>query len=169
MKFAGIACLVGACCGMGWYFSQRLITQQKNLALFLQLMERMKEEIRYHAGSVAAMIAALAAQPPYDGIAVFRILHEQTAGGHDFYQAMKNALHDCQKELALEAEDIRLVLLFAGDIGVSDAEGQIAHCDRCIALVKARLTQLREKNTPRIKLFRSGGILAGIFLAIVLL
>ncbi len=169
LKFIGILCLGMGCFGLGWHLSLKLITQQKSLSLFLELVRRMKEEIRFYSGSVCSMMERISHSPPFEGEEVFSYLYESVKSGSDFFTAMDEGVRRFEKELCLNEEDIRLLNAFGQGIGTTDTAGQTEHCQRCERMIEARISDLCEQHKPKIKLFRSGGLLAGIFLAILLL
>lgn len=66
-------------------------------------------------------------------------------------------------------EDKRTVLLLSGKLGKTDTEGQIKHLDYISGLAEEARSSADELYKRKGVLYRRGGLLAGIFVAVVLL
>ncbi|WP_255910449.1 stage III sporulation protein AB [Ruminococcus sp. zg-924] len=77
-------------------------------------------------------------------------------------KAAKTAVSSISSSYGLKDSDKKLLLDFFSELGLSDCDGQLAHCDLYISLVKQLLDSQREESIKKSKLYRMLGTFCGI-------
>lgn len=76
--------------------------------------------------------------------------------------ATKQAIEALPVSYGLKTSDKKLVCDFFSSLGSCDCEGELAHCDLYISLVKQLLSSQREEAEKKAKLYRLLGTFLGI-------
>lgn len=73
------------------------------------------------------------------------------------------------KKLNLNKSDCEIISMLGGELGMTDREGQFKNIEHIRLLLSRQIDDAHEQYLKEAKLFRSLGITAGIFLAILLM
>jgi len=73
------------------------------------------------------------------------------------------------KKLNLNKSDCEIISMLGGELGMTDREGQFKNIEHIRLLLSKQIDDAHEQYLKEAKLFRSLGITAGIFLAILLM
>lgn len=79
------------------------------------------------------------------------------------------ALSKNQKKLFLKDKDVEVLNVFSSDLGMSDTHQQEKNIKHIISLLDIQILQANEEYKKSSKLYRSMGVLSGIFFVILLL
>lgn len=77
-------------------------------------------------------------------------------------KAANLAVNSLPTTYGLNENDKKLLLDFFSDLGATDCDGQLSHCDLYISLVKQLLDSQREESIKKSKLYRLLGTFCGI-------
>lgn len=92
---------------------------------------------------------------------ILQTLVESLDGG-GMKTAAQKAVASIPQSYGLNESDKKLVCDFFSLLGTSDCDGQTAHCELYISLIKQLLSSQREEAAKKSKLMRLLGIFAGI-------
>lgn len=160
-----------ASAAIGWYASERVrqrTVQLRELERALMLLagdiryaktalpEAVEKLARHHDGSFTEFFRTVAAQmQEYSGISLTEIWKQQT--------------DESFKSSALNAADKQLIAGLGEMLGVLDAQMQQNTLELVISQLKAEIAAASVKEREKVYLFRALGVLAGIFITVMLL
>lgn len=84
-------------------------------------------------------------------------------------EAWRHALLKNKKELFLKDIDVEILNILGAELGLSDRERQVNNIRHVSLLLEQNLEEAHEEYLKTAKLYRSMGILGGLFLIIILL
>lgn len=98
-------------------------------------------------------------------------------GGKDMTELCKTAgqtgldraLKACKERLALEDEDMNLLLEFAGSLGTLSAQEEAKRCSYYKEELKRRASEVKENLPVKAGLLKSAGVMCGILAAVLLI
>ena len=88
--------------------------------------------------------------------------------GKSFDEAWKSGVATGTKGSGLKLKDKRLIEQFGAELGHTDIEGQIAHCEVTAKLLEEQIEQAREEKKKKSKLFSMLGLFFGTGVALLI-
>lgn len=168
MKLIGLLSLFLICTAAGLGASLRLSKRVGHLEAFIAAMGLLSTEIRYNAPPVAVLLEKLDAAPEFGRLRVFGFCRELLRVKQGVFEAWPEALALARPSLSIAEGDAEVLLAFGRAFGATDVEGQLANCESCRAQLQSRLEEAREEKLKRGRMYSSLGVLAGLFLVILL-
>ncbi|MEA4972266.1 MAG: stage III sporulation protein AB [Candidatus Metalachnospira sp.] len=83
-------------------------------------------------------------------------------------EAWEKTIKDRRSRTYFKSEDIDMLAAFGKILGGSDKECQLSNIDTAIDYIDMKAEELIKKNTKDSRLFKSGGVLCGILIVVVL-
>ena len=83
--------------------------------------------------------------------------------------AWHSALLKNQKQLSLKDKDVEILSILGSELGMSDTEQQVKNIRHVASLLEQNLAQAHDDYVKTAKLYRSMGILGGLFVVIILI
>lgn len=160
--------LFGVCTTAGLLKSAMFSKRVRQLEGFVGALDAISTEIRYLAAPLEDIMAKCDALPEYQELRVFGLCREIFLKERDFPAAWEQALKKAKPELALDAGDCEALTWFGRVLGTTDVDGQTANCVRYGELLRQRLERAREDRAKHGKMYTSLGVLAGVFLVVLL-
>ncbi|ADU26751.1 Sporulation stage III protein AB [Ethanoligenens harbinense YUAN-3] len=160
--------LFGVCTTAGLLKSASFSKRVRQLEGFTGALDSIATEIRYFAAPLEDIMAKCDALPEYGELRVFGLCRKIFMEERDFPAAWEKALGQAKPSLALDAGDHEALSWFGRVLGTTDVDGQTANCARYGELLRQRLERAREDRARRGKMYTSLGVLAGIFLVVIL-
>lgn len=160
--------LFGVCTTAGLLKSARFSKRVRQLEGFVGALDAISTDIRYLAAPLEDIMAKCDALPEYQELCVFGLCREIFLQERDFPAAWEQALKQAKPTLALDAGDCEALTWFGRVLGTTDVDGQTANCARYGELLRQRLERAREDRAKRGKMYTSLGVLAGVFLVVLL-
>lgn len=136
------------------------------LTLVGQMLEELSVQIRFRAATVYELLDYLS-----ESVGELEFLcfaRAELAAGESFYCAWEKGLSLWQNT-ALHDEDRALLLSIGAKLGDSDVEGQLSTIELHKQHLSALLLIATEQRQKKGKLYRSMGVLGGVFIAIMLI
>lgn len=164
MKLFGCL-LIAAVCGTGGMLAaQRLSQRVMQLRLLIQLLNDMMNLLRYTLPTVGDLLLTLAAQPCYQTL-FFLTDAAETPSHAPFPDCWQRAL-----ELHPLPQEEQTILLQVGNtLGSTDLDGQLSALSLCREQLQSLLLRAEAGQQSRSTLYRSMGLLTGLFLVILLI
>ncbi len=160
LKICGILLLSAIPIGIGWIKSRHVMIEKDELQGALFLVAQFRQGICYSQSPVVDIVMRMPKQR-YD--MVDSLVLEFTKG-----RSPKNAWHEISKKVRCrQITDIMRDLF--DSLGTSDRVSQLQICDMTSDRLREMELKLSESVLIRSKLSRTIGLLAGAFLAIILL
>lgn len=166
LKLIGIMLLVCATGYAGISASTLLKEHITRLELTRKMIDEITILIRHKSLTVTEIVDELISNSIYTELAFLQIVKSEIAPGIPFHTAWINAIKKDSKLLV--EEKIELISL-GNSLGSSDTEGQMSaltiYKDKFNLLIK----KANENYDKKGKLYRSLGVLSGVFVAILLI
>ena len=135
----------------------------ETLESFLKVIRLMETEMRFHALPLRQII------DKYCGdMDLLWQCHLLLKTGKSFDEAWKSGVAAGTKGSGLKLKDKRLIEQFGAELGHTDIEGQIAHCEVTAKLLEEQIEQAREEKKKKSKLFSMLGLFFGTGVALLI-
>lgn len=160
----GCLLLLTMCISTGMYAANHLQAHTRRLQLLVQLINDMMQDLRYTLPTVDILIDHLRTQPCYHTLEFLEIYDDTSLEQSLPYRlaASIDATHYTKAE-----KDI--LQQVARTLGSTDLEGQLSALTLCKTRMESLLTESTEKQHAHGNLYRSMGMLCGLFLVILLI
>lgn len=165
------ACLmvIIGCSGIGFFQARETEKRMLQLKELNALFLLMRSEIRFQHAALEEALDMLARKSRY-----FKAFFEEIVQrihkleGKGFYDIWIKALEKHRRASSLKQEDIEMLDQFGKMFGRLDTEMQISALDWYLTQEKEKENELRALIPKRIVLYRGLGIMAGVFLVVLL-
>lgn len=171
LKAAGAACVVLSCTAMGFLKSLRLNGRLRELTELKRLLGLLEGMIRFGGGTLeeAFEVAADRGSPPYSGFFLELAAQMKECGGKTLGQLWQKAMETKLGASGLSEDEKAVLRTLGRDLGFLDREAQL----KALALSEEQLEEARERLLEELpaktKLYNYLGILAGVFITILLI
>ncbi len=164
--------IVGAvmifCAGFfwGWLRAGELLKREKSLQNIKTGLNMLESEIVFSSNYLKDAFLNISR------ISVCKEFFSDVAFGIEEFGASKaweNALEKNKKKLALKERDTEILKILASQLGKSDTEQQVKNIRHVKELLEIAQKEAREDYQNSSRLYRSMGILGGLFVIILLL
>ena len=159
----GIVVILAACVMAGYTESHKLALRVDQLEKFLQFITNAKTEIRYSAVPVRQIV-----DKHREGMRLLSKCVEYCGAGMEFSAAWKRGVQEGTAGLGLKKEDLEVMKEFGEGLGMTDLDGQLAHCELYRHLVSSRLEEAQKEKGAKSKLYLMLGVSAGLAAALLL-
>lgn len=151
---------------IGFAISKRLINRLIFLKSFLCFVERIKTQIRFNS---ADLYNLLNADMQHRELNEFLKKCRDNMQKNSFYNSWSIAINCIPKTVGLTRDDIEIMRGFATVLGTTDIDGQLAHCELYISLIKQKIVKVKEEKEQKVKLYRSLGLSVGacVFILVI--
>ena len=166
LRLFGAALIVAVCTLMGYEKALSFKARCEFLKEFIGALEVIKTEISFVKTTIGCV---------FDKLQSYQRTGKLFAEAKKFMQikGLEAAWNQSVKENApasyLTGEDIEAIKSLGEGLGKSDVEGQLAHTQYCRELLERQLSKAVQQQKKNGGLYQKGGLLIGIFIAILLL
>lgn len=164
IKVIGVLMVVTTGGAVGLVKSHFLNSRVKFMESFLKFITYIQTEIRFSSDSIFKIIERYCGT---DNSLPF--LRDMEIQGETFTTSWESAIDKIPIEAGITEGDRELIHDFGMGLGVSDIEGQTAHCEIGKKLVQNRILDAREQLIKKGKLYRILGFGCGIGLALLMI
>jgi len=158
--------IIGAGIGWGLMKSGELAKREKSLRNFKTALGILESEIVFSSHYLKHALDRISEICGCGG--VFSDISEQI-GQKTVLEAWKEALVKNQKKLNLKNSDVEFLEILGSELGRSDKEQQVRNIRHVSALLEQALEDAHAEYLRTAKLYRSMGVLGGLFVAILFL
>ncbi len=171
MKLAGSAAVLFACAGIGFFAASEVGRRERQLRSLYASFLLIQGDIRYQKSSLPEAFSSASGRMPGDFTDFFASVSERLYAheSESFEQVFCEELKKSCRESALKKRDIALLGQLSGMCGQMDDQLQVTAIDWYLEQSAQILKELSRENREKITLLRRMGILAGIFLLVLLL
>lgn len=147
---------------LGSSFSQKLINRRRNLQMLIEVIRKMKTHIGFSSMEISAVVTEC-----FRNIKGFECFAQGTSDDMTFLNWWKECVKSLDSSTGLDKEDRELLIRFSEEIGVSDIEGQISHCDLYAELFSERLRLAKEAESTKCRLYKILGFSVGCAVTLI--
>ncbi len=171
LKIIGCILVIASSAGMGFYFSGELRNRTQDLKELKKLVGLLKGDIRYASTPLPEAIGAIARRHTGN---YSRFLNDvstklQELSGQTFSDVWKAAT---EKELAntsLSKKDKLQLARFGENLGYLDKDMQMNTFELYLTQLEEEITELTKTAKEKTYLYNTLGIMAGIFITIIMI
>lgn len=167
LKYAGIVMIVIVCTAAGMLKSLTLSKRVSELEAFISALGFISTEIRFFATPADVILSKLSSQEIFSKLKIFGFCGDFLSKTHEFKLSWEKALERSKPYLSLNKDDLEAIQNFGTTFGTTDADGEIANCERYIHSLKQRLDSARNEKAKRSRMYLSLGLLTGILIAAI--
>jgi stage III sporulation protein AB len=171
LKGLGIGTVFLASAIFGYLLSFDYVTRLKNLEQIEKMLLHLKGEIKYNNEGIVEGIMKIAKR--MDGIpqrflmCIREYFNQEECSLKDAWD--RGISEVLEPESKLGAEDILVIRELGNSLGITDRETQIQNLLNTMELLELKRKELNEGKVEKCRLYRTLGVMAGMFMAIVLI
>lgn len=171
MKIIGSILVITSSAGIGFFFSSEMKSRIEDLKELRKLIVLLRGDIRYANTPLPEAIHSIARR--HDGTfkPFFHFIYEKLSelSGETFSQVWKEAVEKELCNTSLLKKDKLDLIQFGENLGYLDKEMQMNTLDLYISQIEDEIEDLSKNVKEKSYLFNSLGIMAGIFITIVMI
>lgn len=170
-KIIGSVLVLVSSAAIGWYASERVRQRTVQLRELERALMMLMGDIRYAKTALPEAVDKLARHHEGSFTEFFRNVASemQEYSGISLTEIWKQQAADQLKDTALNARDRELVSGLGEMLGVLDAQMQQNTLELAISQLKTEIGVASAKEKEKVYLFRALGVLAGIFITVLLI
>lgn len=153
------------CTWVGFCQSEKMRLRYKNLCTIKAALGIVKTNIEFFGYDISRAMSAAEEKTEVKGL--FCAAAKNIAD-HSVQAAWSMAVRESSGELSLIEEDEETLILLGARLGMTDTQGQKKNIDAVCAMLDMNIASAKENMDKYCRLYSSGGVLVGLFLAIVL-
>lgn len=171
LKGLGIGIILTASSWFGYSLSHDYLMRLRNLEQFNKMLMLLKGEIKYNnSGINEAMIKIASQTDSVLGKFLEQVWNILNKGDNSLKEAWDKGVEETLvNKTALKQEDIGVIKELGINLGITDRETQINNILNTMDVIGVKIKELNETRGEKCKLYRTLGIMAGVFMAIVLI
>ena len=170
IKIVGCILVIVSTSGMGLFFSNQFKTRIENLRELRKIIILLRGDIRYAKTPLPEAINTIGRR--HEG--EFKVFLEkvserlQELSGHTFAQVWEERIELDLEKTSLTKKDKLNMIQFGENLGYLDKDMQINTLDLYITQLETEITELAENLKEKTYLYNTLGVMAGVFISIVL-
>lgn len=169
IKLSGAVLLFFACAGLGFLQSRRYQGRVTQLEEILRIVGFLKGEISFAVSTLPEAMKRISEKTEEPFSDFLQSLSEKMKkySGENFSHILESQINVYLKDSFLEKEDLDAFLGAMGNLGYLDKKMQIHILEQYEKELEEKTRGLRVQLPEKMKLYRSLGIMAGLFLILV--
>lgn len=170
IKAAGICLILFSSTGIGFLSSRRLKERIEELESIRRLLLMLRGEIKYSRSTLPEAFQAIGRRlsKPYGDMLLKAASAMEQLQGQTLSQIWEERVTEALTESALYKEDKEKLIHLGNQLGYLDAEMQIATLELYLEQLQEEIKNASENFKRNGKLYRTMGVMAGIFLAVLM-
>ncbi|HBI72017.1 MAG TPA: stage III sporulation protein AB [Lachnospiraceae bacterium] len=170
IKIIGCVLVIASSTAMGFFFSNEMKCRVDHLKELKKLIVLLRGDIRYANTPLPEAISSIARKSPD----IFKTFFQSTSqrlqelSGQTFAEIWKDAVNKELTETSLTKKDKQHLAGFGENLGYLDKDMQINTLDLYITQLEDEITETSKTVKEKAYLYNSLGIMAGIFISIVM-
>ena len=171
IKIIGSIMVIASSTGMGFFFSNEIRCRIEDLREFKKLISLLRGDIRYANTPLPEAISSITRRHSgrYDAFFNHVSLKLQALSGLTFSDIWKAAIEKELVNTSLAKKDKLHLAQFGENLGYLDKEMQMNTLDLYISQLEEEITDLSKTVKEKAYLYNSIGIMAGIFITIIMI
>ncbi|SES87000.1 stage III sporulation protein AB [[Clostridium] polysaccharolyticum] len=171
LKILGAILTIVSCSALGFYFSNEMNVRVKQLRELKKYVTILRGDIRYGGTPLPEAISNLASRSPGAFHAFLHHVSEQLyqSKGGTFSEIWGKSVWSDLKDTSLTGNDKEGLIRFGDTLGYMDREMQVNTIDLYLNQLQEEINDQASVAKERTKLYNVLGIMAGIFITIVMI
>lgn len=170
LKVIGCLLVISSSTAIGFFFSNEMKYRLDNLRELKKLIVLLRGDIRFANTPLPEAISAIARRNP----GIYKTFFHNTASklqelsGITFTDIWKEAVEIDLKDTSLSKKDKQNLIGFGENLGYLDKDMQLNTLELYISNLDEEITEISQKVKEKSYLYNSLGIMAGIFISILM-
>lgn len=166
IRLAGAVIIGCVCAYYGFYSAIQLRMRRDFLRAMLTALASVENEISFGRLRLRHIFHNLSGRA---GLYGFFDMCEKVVESEGIHRAWDNAVKYVSEKVHLKKEDISALSMLGDELGMSDADGQRKALECVCGLLRTNLKDAEEVYGRMARVYRSCGILAGLFIIIAVI
>ena len=170
LKIIGITVLIITGTLMGFSLCEDYIERIHCLECLKKALLILRGEIKHNNSSICEALENIDVGSK-NVMKFFRgVVREYKYKKISLWEAWDNSVTDyLKKESCLSKEEIKIIKDFGRNLGITDRETQLKNIDECVKEIEVSVAGLKKEKKEKCKLYKTLGILSGLFISIIFL
>lgn len=170
MKIIGCVLVIASSAGIGFFFSSEMRCRIEDLKELKKLIGLLKGDIRYANTPLPEAVSAIARRHSGNFSAFFRFVSSalQELSGQTFSDIWKLAAEKELLSTSLTKKDKLQLVQFGENLGYLDKDMQMNTFELYLSQVEEEIADLTKSAKEKAYLYNSLGIMAGVFISIIM-
>lgn len=170
-KIIGCMLVIASSAGMGFYFSGEIKSRIEDLKELKKLIGLLRGDIRYASTPLPEAISAMARRSSGH----FEVFLKNVSGklselsGATFFEIWREAVEKDLIDTSMAKKDKCQLIQLGENLGYLDKDMQLNTLDLYLSRLDEEIADLTKTAKEKTYLFRSLGIMAGIFISIIMI
>lgn len=171
IKIIGCVMVIASCGGIGFYFSCVLKARIEELIELKKILMLLRGDIRYANTPLAEALYSISVRHQGEFQPFFRWVSEQLdqMQGKTMAEIWKDGVEHKLTTISLGKKDKEAFMGFGTNLGYLDKDMQLATIDLYVATLETEIEEATRTVKEKTYLYNSLGVMAGIFLTIILI
>ncbi|MDF2543640.1 MAG: hypothetical protein K0S47_3358 [Herbinix sp.] len=171
LKIVGCVLVIISSAGMGFFFSNEIKSRLEDLREFKKLIVLLRGDIRYANTPLPEAISSMSRRHHGNFAGFFHRISTKLydLSGVTFYEIWKEAVEKELNNTSLSKRDKSNLIQFGENLGYLDKDMQMNTMDLFITQTENEIEDLSKTVKEKTYLYNSLGIMAGIFVTIIML
>ena len=171
LKMTGIIFIIAAGSMFGFSLSRDYTMRITNLKQVNKMLLLLKGEISYNNSGIGEAVIKISSQTDNIIGRFLGYVSEAFASGENtFREAWDRGVDEfLKKQSKLKDKDLAVIRELGSNLGITDRETQVNNILNCMGVLETEIGELNETRGEKCKLYRTLGVMAGAFVAIVLI
>lgn len=171
LKCVGLVMLMSACAMFGISLSRDYIARINNLSQINKMLLLLKGEIKYNNSGINEAVRKVSLQTDnIIGVFLKKVSEKFENGKVTLKEAWNYGADEYLKNQSkLSEKDILILKELGANLGVTDRETQINNITKCMDVIDMTIQELNETRGEKCRLYKTLGVMAGVFVAVVLI
>ncbi len=171
MKVIGCVLVIASSTGIGFYFSNEMKSRIEDLKELKKLIGLLKGDIRYANTPLPEAISVIARRyrGSFSKFFCYTSTRLQELSGQTFTEIWKTGVEKELVNTSLSKKDRAALISFGENLGYLDKEMQMNTFELYLSQLEEEIAELSAAVKERSYLYNSLGIMAGVFISIIMI
>ena len=170
LKITGMIILVITGGLFGYSLCDDYLERMNCLEAIKKVLIRLRGEIKHNNSSVCEALENIEVDNQKIMNFIKNVIRNYRGEGQSLWEAWEKSTKSCfEKASKLNWEEIKIIKDFGRNLGITDRETQLKNIDECVRELDGCILTLKKEKKEKCKLYKTLGVLSGLFIAIVLL
>ncbi len=165
IKLIGMLIITASTTLTGIYASNQLLERKKRIQVMILMIDRVASLIEFRALKTGDILQTIASDNSFESLGFLKTAYELHKQGSSFYQSWNQAV--LSDDTCGEEEKQQLITL-GNSLGTSNIKGQLSMLKIYRQNMENIFNTFSQESMNKGKLYRSLGILAGVFISVML-
>lgn len=170
LKMTGMIVLIVAGGLLGYSLCDDYIERIHCLEAVRKALAILRGEINHNNSSICEALENIVVRNNYVMNFIKKVVKECSHKKRSLWEAWDTSISDYfEKNSGLRKEEIKIIKDFGRNLGITDRETQLKNIDACVEEIEECLRSLKSEKKEKCKLYKTLGVLSGLFISIILL